>query len=107
MHPAGSVHVYPNLLWPPNKKNVRVNFEGYVIDEMSMVRDGIGVSQAYLLVNGKKISSGRSPATLLNTICAGFTDRPEECDTKLSSANPSAGFGFGGSGTGSAGGCAE
>jgi len=44
-----------NFLWPPNKENVEVNIEGYVIDEMSMVRGDIGVSQAYLLVNGRKI----------------------------------------------------
>jgi hypothetical protein len=66
MHPAGSVHAYPNLLWPPNKKNVMVNFEGYIIDEMSMDRDGIGVSQAYLFVNGKKIILRDETMDLLN-----------------------------------------
>lgn len=68
MHPAGSVNAYPNLLWPPNKKNVKVNFEGYIIDEMSMVRDGegIGVSQAYLLVNGKEIILRDKTTDLLN-----------------------------------------
>jgi choice-of-anchor C domain-containing protein len=57
MHPAGAVHAHDNLLWPPNNKKVQVEIEGYVIDELSMVRDGdvIGVSEAYLLVNGKKI----------------------------------------------------
>lgn len=57
MCPAGAVHAHDNLLWPPNNKKVQVEIEGYVIDELSMVRDGggIGVSQAYLLVNGTKI----------------------------------------------------
>lgn len=57
MYPAGAVHAHDNLLWPPNNKKVQVEIEGYVIDELSMVRDGdgIGVSQAYLLVNGTKI----------------------------------------------------
>ncbi|MCK4605518.1 MAG: choice-of-anchor C family protein [Deltaproteobacteria bacterium] len=57
MHPAGAVHAHDNLLWPPNNKKVQVEIEGYVIDELSMVRDGagIGVSQAYLLVNGTEI----------------------------------------------------
>lgn len=57
MHPAGAVHAYDNLLWPPNNKEVKVNIKGYVIDELSMARDedGIGVLWAYLLVNGEKI----------------------------------------------------
>lgn len=67
MYPTGSVHAFPNLLWPPNKKNVRVNIEGYVIDEMSMVRDDIGVSQAYLLVNGRKIILRDETTDLLNS----------------------------------------
>ena len=48
-----------------------------------------------LVVNGTKISSGRSPATLLSTICNGFENPPEECNSELSAANPSPGFGFG------------
>lgn len=57
MHPTGAVHAHDNLLWPPNNKTVPVKIEGYVVDELSAVRDGdgIGVSQAYLLVNSKKI----------------------------------------------------
>jgi hypothetical protein len=66
MHPTGSVHAFPNLLWPPNNKNVKVNFEGYIIDEMSMVGDSLGVSQAYLLVNGKKIILRDETTDLLN-----------------------------------------
>jgi len=31
----------------------------------------------------------------LNAICVGFEEKPDECDEELSSANPSAGFGFG------------
>jgi hypothetical protein len=57
MHPAGAVHAHDNLLWPPNNKLVKVKITGYVMDELSMERDkdGIGVSYAYLLINGKKI----------------------------------------------------
>jgi len=40
MHPTGAVHAYPNLLWPPNNKKVDVKIKGYVLDEMSMSRDG-------------------------------------------------------------------
>jgi hypothetical protein len=54
--PAGSVHAYPNLIWPPNNKMVEVTLSGYVCDELSIARDGggIGVSSAYLLVNGEE-----------------------------------------------------
>lgn len=68
MYPAGAVHAHDNLLWPPNNKKVQVEIEGYVIDELSMVRDGdgIGVSQAYLLVNGTKIILRDETTDLLN-----------------------------------------
>ena len=54
--PAGSVHAHDNFLWPPNNKMVEVMISGYVHDELSAARDGwgIGVSEAYLLVNGEE-----------------------------------------------------
>jgi hypothetical protein len=52
-----------------------------------------------LVINGQKISSGRDSASLLRTICAGFENPPEECETQLTSAAPSSGFGFGTSGS--------
>lgn len=54
MAPSGAVHAYPNLVWPPNNKMVTVTLDGYVVDELSMARDGedIGVSSAYLLIDG-------------------------------------------------------
>lgn len=48
-----------------------------------------------LVINGKKISSGRDSAGLLKTICAGFKNEPKECSTTLSAASPSPGFGYG------------
>lgn len=55
-----------------------------------------------LAVNGLKINSfGRSPAALLDIICLGFNDVPEECNQSLDSANPGPGFGYEGSGAGS------
>ena len=68
MHPAGAVHAHDNLLWPPNNKLVKVRITGYVMDELSMVRDedGIGVSRAYLLVNGRKIILRDEKTDLLN-----------------------------------------
>ena len=54
--PAGAVHAYPNLLWPPNNKKVKVKIEGYVFDEISATKDedGIGVSKVYLLINNRR-----------------------------------------------------
>jgi len=47
-----------------------------------------------LIINGVKASSGRDSASLLNAICYGFEEKPEECSQTLSSASPSPGFGF-------------
>ena len=46
------------------------------------------------VVNGTNISTGRDAASLLATVCAGFETPPAECSTELSSASPSAGFGW-------------
>jgi choice-of-anchor C domain-containing protein len=55
-HPTGAVHAHDNILWPPNNKWRRVVFTGYVVDELSMARDGegIGVARAFLKIDGKK-----------------------------------------------------
>lgn len=62
-----------------------------------------------LVVNGKTISGQRDAFSLLGLICSGFTTPPEECSSALSSTVPSAGFGFGetgsASGSGSNGSC--
>ena len=60
MHPTGAVHAYDDMpapRWLPNKRTIDVKLVGYVLDEMSISRDGmgIGVSFAYLLFNGTKI----------------------------------------------------
>lgn len=39
-------------------------------------------------------SIGRSPSSYLEGICSAFNTAPEECSEKLSSATPSAGFGY-------------
>lgn len=57
-----------------------------------------------LVINGAQASSGRSPAELLKVICSSFENRPAECDTELSSTNPSSGFG-GGTAASADGGC--
>jgi protein-disulfide isomerase len=45
-----------------------------------------------LVVNGTTISSGRDSASLLKAVCSGFTTQPKECNSKLSSKSPAAGF---------------
>jgi choice-of-anchor C domain-containing protein len=55
--PAGAVHAHDNLIWPPNKKMVPVIISGYVVDELSASQEdgGIGVAEAYLIIDGEKI----------------------------------------------------
>lgn len=47
-----------------------------------------------LVVNGVQASSGRSSSAFLETVCNAFTSEPSECSQALSTANPSAGFGY-------------
>jgi hypothetical protein len=60
-----------------------------------------------LIINGADIQSGRDANSLLAAICGAFDKKPKECDTKLSTETPAAGFG-GGSAPAAAGnaGCA-
>jgi hypothetical protein len=56
LHPAGAVHAQPILQWHPFYKMLKLKLHGYVLDELSIAKDGgIGISQAYLEVNGRKI----------------------------------------------------
>lgn len=58
-----------------------------------------------LVINGVKIQAQRDSASLLETICAGYKNPPEECNTKLSSVSPKTGFGVSGASAGSDAGC--
>jgi hypothetical protein len=51
-----------------------------------------------LVVNGQVLEAGRDSASLMKTICSGFTNQPEECKATLSSDTPTPGFGTGTSG---------
>lgn len=51
-----------------------------------------------LVINGVTASVSRSPAALLDAICTGFDEQPEECSVELSADTPSPGFGFEGTG---------
>lgn len=47
-----------------------------------------------LVINGKIVSSSRSPSAYLDSICQAFNDAPNECSTELSSATPSPMWGY-------------
>jgi len=47
-----------------------------------------------LVINGQQVSSARDPASYLETICAAFTNSPEECSESLSTSTYSPGFGY-------------
>lgn len=55
--PTGAIHAHNNLLWPPNNKEVPVVLNGYVVDELSIAKDGqgVGISSAYIIINDEKI----------------------------------------------------
>jgi len=79
-------------------------FPVFDINKEDNAKYGVKGSPA-LVINGKKVSSGRDSASLLNVICSAFNNPPEECSQKLSSETPAPGFGFGSSGSSSSGGC--
>lgn len=66
-HPTGAVHAHDNMIWPPNNKTVTVTLDGYVKDELSIARDGegIGVSSAYILIDGSEQITLRDETTNL------------------------------------------
>jgi len=65
----------------------------YAVDSQLSNQYGVQGSPT-LVINGVEVSSARSPAALLATICSAFNNAPAECSQQLSSSNPSAGFGF-------------
>ena len=83
-----------------NLENPTGRYPAFLIDDKENNEYGVRGSPT-LVINGGSVSSARSPAAFLATICASFNTAPEECDETLSNANPSSGFGFeeGGSAT--------
>lgn len=85
------------------KYKVTYNYENQIgwqgsypgFDVFKADNDKYGVAGSpTLIINGQEIQSNRDSASLLGTICSAFTNAPAECETVLSSASPSAGFGF-------------
>lgn len=58
-----------------------------------------------LVINGVEASSGRDSASFLKSVCSAFNAQASECSQTLSSTNPSAGFGYGTSSSGSTASC--
>ncbi len=65
------------------------------VDKELNEKYGVGGSPT-LVINGVKVSSGRSPAAMLDAVCQSFTEgsAPEVCDTELPSDSYSPGFGW-------------
>jgi len=70
----------------------------YNLDSELSQSYGVGGSPT-LVINGQIITSGRSSAEYLATICSAFNIPPEECNEELNSVSPSPGFGYSGSGS--------
>lgn len=74
--------------------------------EDSQLSESYGVrGSPTLVLNGEIISSGRSAAAYLDTVCQGFNEVPELCGEELDSTNPSAGFGYNAGGSASSASC--
>lgn len=82
-----------------NNVGYRGRYPGFNIYKVETAEYAVSGSPT-LVINGKKISSGRDSNTLLKNICAGYENPPAECDTVLTSAAPAPGFGFGGTASG-------
>jgi hypothetical protein len=87
-----------------NLADQSARFPKFLVHDDLNVKYGIGGSPG-LVINGKQVSSGRSPAALLATICNAFNNAPEECSQELDAATPSPGFGYDASANAGAGSC--
>ena len=77
-----------------NNKDFRGTFPGFNVYKEDNAKYNVGGSPT-LIINGEEIQSGRDSASLLKTICSAFNNEPKECETSLSSATPTPGFGEG------------
>jgi len=89
-----------------DKSTWQGRFPGFDIDKDDNKKYGVEGSPT-LIINGQKIQpNGRDAQSLLESICSGFKNPPKECEQKLSSDQPSPGFGSG-IGNSSGGGCGQ
>ncbi len=87
-----------------NQTDYQGSYPSFNVDKDDNVKYGVGGSPT-LIINGEDIQSNRDSASLLATICSAFNEQPSECQTVLSSASPSAGFGSGTTSGSTSGGC--
>lgn len=76
------------------KKNYQGSYPSFDVEKADNEKYSVGGSPT-LIINGEEIQSNRDSASLLATICGAFNEQPDECQTSLSTAAPSAGFGYG------------
>ena len=89
-----------------NDKGTWLNGKFPIFDVYKADNEKYGITGSPgLVINGKKVQSGRDSESLLKMICSGFNKQPEECNTKLSSTPLSPGFGFNKKGSDSSGSC--
>ncbi len=77
-----------------DKSTWKGSFPRFAIYEADNVKYGVQGSPT-LIINGASANANRDPESLKQAICAAFTTPPAECSTTLSTAGPSAGFGYG------------
>jgi len=80
-------------------------YEDYYAADSELSEDYGVRGSPTLVINGQIVSSARNPAAYLDTICQAFNDKPSACDTELSTANPSPGFGYGTTSSGTIASC--
>ncbi len=81
------------------------SFPPFAIHEKENKAYGVQGSPTFV-VNGKQVETSRSADAIKTTICAAFKNAPKECETKLDTATPSAGFGEGTASASDAAACA-
>jgi hypothetical protein len=66
----------------------------YAVDSALSNKYGVQGSPTLVINGGQADFYPRSPAIALSTICSAFNTQPTECSQKLSTDNPSSGFGY-------------
>lgn len=87
-----------------DKSTHKGNYPPFDVDKEANKEYGVSGSPT-LVINGEKIQSSRNPAALLDTVCSGFENEPEECEQQLPSSTPSPGFGSGQANSGGTASC--
>lgn len=72
-------------------------FPKFMIHDAENKQYGVQGSPS-LVINGKKIQSGRDSVGLMNLICSSFTDKPAACEAEMPAIPPAPGFGWEGTG---------